>query len=279
MELHLKQILLVLSIPFLIYSCNKEETAPEIPPLETMIIDFGHLSTSNKSALLNGSENTLTNVNWLYAATTVGVWNTLVGVTLAVPVASFKAAFNQVPVKTGDGTWQWSYSVGGFTSQYSARLVGQVLSGQVKWEMYVTKTGVDPFDEFLWFEGVSTLDGNSGQWTLYHSPQDPVAVIRIDWQKSGDQVGNVKYTYVRELDNLQQPDNFNGSYLIYGLQDETFDAYVTVHAYNLQAAGFSDTNIEWSRTDFSGRVKSYSFYNDANWHCWDSGGNDIDCSQ
>ena len=282
MKFKIKQILTVLLIPILFLSCNKDnkdQVAPEIPPLETMVIDFGNLGNFDKSALIKENENVLSNVNWLYSVTTVSVWNTLVGITLAVPVASFRAAFNQVPARTGDGTWQWSYSVGGFASQYSARLVGQVLTGQVKWEMYITKTGIDPFDEFLWFEGTSELDGASGQWTLYLSPQYPVKVIQIDWQKEADQIGNIKYTYLRETDNSQQPDPFYGSYLNYGLQDSTFDAYINIHAFNAQVEGFTNTDIQWSRTDFSGRVKSENFYGDTAWHCWDTNGNDANCPQ
>ncbi|HKI88647.1 MAG TPA: hypothetical protein VKA38_06440 [Draconibacterium sp.] len=259
-------------------SCEKNEIvqAPTIPPAETMVIDFGKLANANKSAPI--AENDLvTKTNWLFAASTVGIWNIIIGTTFAVPVAAFKASFSQIPSKINN-TWEWKYSVDGFTSQYSARLVGTLQTSQVKWEMYISKTGVDSFEEFLWFEGTSALDGKSGQWILYHSADFPEKTVQIDWQKEGDKIGNVKYSYVRDLNNERQSDNFNGSYLIYGLQDQTFDAFVTVHAYNFQTENFTDTSIEWSRSDFSGHVKAEQYFNDTAWHCWDSAGNDIDCN-
>ena len=68
------------------------------------------------------------------------------------------------------------------------------------------------------------------------------------------------------------------NYLIYGQQDDTNDAYVDIHTFSEQKQSFIDTYIEWSRDDFSGRVKAESFFNDTNWHCWDSNGNDIVCN-
>lgn len=273
----LSVILLLLTLFFT--SCKKEESAqaPAIPPAETMVIDFGNLANANKSAQI--AENALvTKTNWIYSAASVGIWNVIIGTTFTVPVAAFKASFNQTPAKINNNSWEWTYSVNGFTSQYTARLVGTLETDQVKWEMYISKTGVDSFDEFLWFEGTSALDGKSGQWILYHSADFPEKTVQIDWQKTGDKVANIKYTYVRELNDQRQTDKFNGSYLIYGLQDATFDAYVTIHAYNFQTESFTDTSIEWSTSDFSGHVKAEQYFNDTAWHCWDSAGNDTDCN-
>jgi hypothetical protein len=272
-------VLIVLVIILTLSSCQKDVNvqAPSIPPAGTMVIDFGNLADVNKSAPVVDNELVIKS-NWLYAATSVGIWNAIIGTTFAVPVAAFKASFNKAPAKINDNTWEWTYSVDGFTSQYSARLVGTLQTDQVKWEMYVSKTGIDTFDEFLWFEGTSALNGKSGQWILYHSAEFPQKTIQIDWQKEGDELGSIKYTYVRETNDQNQPDNFNGSYLIYGLQDETFDAYVTIHAYTPQTESFTDSYIEWSRSDFSGHVKAQHFFDNTDWHCWDSTGNDVDCN-
>jgi hypothetical protein len=277
-----KFVLLISSLLIVILilsSCQKDETiqAPAIPPAGTMVIDFGNLADANKSGSITKNE-LVTKTNWLISATTVGVWNVIIGTTFAVPVAAFKTSFNQTPSKINNTTWEWDYSVNGFTSQYSARLVGTLQTNQVNWEMFISKTGIDSFDEFLWFEGTSALDGKSGQWILYNSAEFPDKTVQIDWQKEGDEVGNIKYTYIREINSLNQPDNFNGSYLICGLQDETFDAYVTVHTYDNQAESFTDSYIEWSRSDFSGHIKAEYFFNDSEWHCWDSTGNDVDCN-
>jgi len=270
----MKKCLAVLLSILVLFSCEKKENSgnpPEIPPVETMLIDFESIASSSKSV-------TITNMNWLYSASSVGIWNLIIGTTFAIPVASFKSAFGNEATQVDDLTWQWTYSVDGFTSEYTARLLGKLESTQIKWEMYVTKTGIDPFEEFLWFEGTSVLDGKSGQWTLYHSAEFPEKTIQIDWEIEADEIGNINYTYIRELNDERQNDSFNGSYLTYGLQDDAFGLYVTIHAFNEESNSFSDTFIEWSRLDYSGRVKSEQFYEDSNWHCWNSEGNDIDCN-
>jgi hypothetical protein len=266
------KILTILVLGIALFSCNKEETAttaPELPPVETMVIDFSQLDATKSVAL--------TKANWFYSATTVAFWNVMLGGTLAVPVASFHAAVGQKAQQIDDLTWQWQYNVDGFTSNYTARLIGKLLSNQIKWEMYITKAGIDSFDEFLWFEGTSNLNGNSGQWILHHSAEFQEEMLQIDWMKSGENIGQITYTYVREKNDQDAADPYFGSTLTYGLQDEEFDAYINVHMYNPQKVDFTDTYIEWSRTNFNGHVKAEHLYNDTEWHCWDSTGNDIEC--
>ena len=282
MKIKVKLLYPVLLGVLIFFSCNKEDSskAPVIPPFETMVIDFGEMTASSaKSETVEGQTEILTKTNWAYSAISVGFWNVMIGTTLAVPVASFHAASNKMPVQLDDHTWQWSYSVDGFTSQYTARLVGEIQTNRIKWEMYVSKTGVNPFDEFLWFEGTSNTDGKSGQWILYLSPEFQEEVIQIDWKKEGNDVGEVKYTYVRELNNDRMPDDYKGSYLIYGLQDQVFDAFVSIHVYQSQSDNFTDSFIEWSHSDFSGRVKALAYFGDNDWHCWDSNGNDLICEE
>jgi hypothetical protein len=236
-----------------------------------MIIDFGKLTNTTKSA-------TFEKLNWTYSALTVGSWSTILVTTFAVPVAAFGSALKKEPTYLDNLTWQWQYSVEGFTSQYSARLVGKILASGVQWEMYITKTGIQPFDEFLWFEGISSIDGNMGQWILYHSATFPEKTIQIDWKKSGEKVGEIKYTYVRQNNDLGQQDKFNGSTLAYGLQNKELDIFVNVHAYSEQDNKFNDSFIEWSSTTYNGHVKAEHFFKDLSWHCWDSQGNDIVCN-
>ncbi len=270
----MKNFTLVFIILLLFYSCKKDETrvtAPQLPPAESMVVDFGQLVNTEKSAAL-------AKTNWMYSATTVGIWNTIVGTIFVVPVAAFKSAFNQQAVQVDNLTWQWQYSVDGFTSQYTARLLGKLEAEHVKWEMYITKAGIEPFDEFLWFEGTSKINGTSGQWILNHSAAFPEKTVQIDWKKDADQVGEIKYTYVRETNNIGVADSFKGSTLTYGLQEGEFNIYVNVHAFNVQLQTFTDSFIEWNRTSFNGHVKAEHFFNDSDWHCWDNQGNDVDCN-
>jgi hypothetical protein len=269
----MKKFLAFTFLALFFLSCEKEDTtevAPSIPPVETMLVDFGKLADATKSA-------TFEKTNWLYSALTVGSWSAILGTTFAVPVAAFGTALKNEPTYLNNLTWQWQYSVEGFTSQYSARLIGKILKSGIQWEMYITKTGIQPFDEFLWFEGISSIEGNIGQWVLYHSAAFPEKTIQIDWKKEAEKVGEIKYTYVREKNDQGEQDKFKGSTLSYGLQNKEFDIFVNVHAYSAQELKFIDTAIEWSSTTYNGHVKAEGFFNDTNWHCWDSQGNDVVC--
>jgi hypothetical protein len=258
-------------------SCDKnKETAPEIPPYESMVIDFDKFSSDEKSAL----ETSTSAINFITAGLTIVVWNTTLTVTLAVPIASFYASFQNEPEFLGDGTWQWKYDVPGFGNTYHARMTGKLMGDHVKWEMYISKSGiVAPHDEFLWFEGTSDYDGTSGQWTLYHSYEVQEAALQIDWKKTSDEVGDIKYTYVRESDNGVNNQLTKGSYLQYGLTDADLNAFYRIE-YNQRDSDASDiknVDIEWSLTGLYGRIKSQHYYNDDLWHCWDSQGLDTEC--
>ncbi|NJO89752.1 MAG: hypothetical protein HC831_12985 [Chloroflexia bacterium] len=278
MKKFLKGLLVIAFLSFIATSCEKKEdveTAPVLPPYESMKVDFGKMANGKKSVTdINSS------VNFAAAGITVGVWNVMLTLTLAVPVGAFAHSFSTEPVYLGDLKWQWSYDVNVFGGKYNARLTGTIRTNDVKWEMYIAREGINSFPEFLWFEGTSDLDGNSGQWVLYHSYEVQEAVLQIDWQKEADQIGDVKYTYIRETDNGSQDQLANGSYLNYGLQDATFNAFYTIHSVtraNLATEGFKDIFIEWSTTTYDGRIKSELYYGDTDWHCWDTEGLDIIC--
>src|SRR5680860_41358 len=101
----MKRIVAILLVTIVFASCNNDDlsrTPPEIPPLETMVIDFSSLGITNKSI-------SVAKTNWIYSATTVGVWNLIIGTTFAIPVAAFQLAFKQGPTQTGDLIWQWEY--------------------------------------------------------------------------------------------------------------------------------------------------------------------------
>jgi hypothetical protein len=268
----MKYFISILLSSLLLFSCGTGEdtggingTAPILPSVETMAIDFGQMANEAKSA------NTV-KTNWVYSATSVGIWNIIIGVTFAVPVACFAEAFNNQPTQINDLTWQWEYSVNFENSTYQARLQGIFISDQIQWRMYITKT--DSFDDFLWFEGTSEIGRRSGEWTFYHSPEFPERMIEIDWTTDGEKVGEITYSYVRELED----DKFYGSTLTYGLQNMEFDAYANIHAYNSNSDTFTDTSIEWNRTNYAGRIMAEHIFADTEWHCWDQQANNTDCN-
>lgn len=263
-------------------SCNKSDDnddlqseALQLPPYESMAVDFSDFLDNSAS----GKQASAAKIgeNWLYPRLVVGIWNTALFTNLAVPVASFGTAFKHKAEVIGENTWQWQYTVDGFTSEYTARLTGELMTDEVVWKMYVTKVGVGAFEEFLWFSGVSDLDGNSGEWTLYQSAERQNRMINIEWSRENDEIGSIKYTWVRELNDDDVADPFKDSYLQYGLQDGDYDVFYNVHVYDYQMEDFVDVNVEWSSTVFNGRVMAPTHFEDELWHCWDNSGEDVDC--
>jgi len=273
----LKSLLAIVILSVVFTSCEKTEDrgeAPKLPPYESMKVDFGNMADTQKS-LMEGS----TSYNFAAAGITVGVWNLMLTVTLAVPVGAFYHSFSNEPAYLGAQKWQWTYDVNVFGGKYNARLTGTIRTDDIKWEMYVAREGIGAHEEFLWFEGTSNLDGNSGQWTLYHSYAVQEAILQIDWQKEGDKIGAITYTYIRETDNSSSEQLAKNSYLTYGIQDTNFDAFYTIHYISREnlANGFNDVNIEWSTTNYNGRIKAEIYFQDTDWHCWDSNGMDATC--
>lgn len=263
-------LILILSTSFFT-GCKKDKgVAPTLPPQESMSIDFSNFVSAKKSVDLISGQKGTENSNWEYAAIVAGVWKVIINVTLAVPVAAFKLAVDQVPVYISAKNWQWSYNVTFLDATYKARLTGLIGSSDVQWKMYITREGTGGFAEFLWFEGTSKLDGTGGQWILYQDAQAPVAFLQIDWTKSGTAVGNVKYTSVKN------GDSFKTSYIEYGLTTNgLLNAYYTIHYYN--GVKFSDVNVEWNTTTHNGHVKSIDYLGDVNWYCWDENKVNIVC--
>jgi hypothetical protein len=278
----LSSLIAIAVLNLLFVSCEQQEkdTPPELPPLESMVIDFDDFTESDSKTAINDfkSASEGTTKNFEFAAGQVGFWNTILTITLAVPVASFYSSFGQKPVFLGDATWQWSYTVDGFASSYTARLTGQIRDENIKWEMFISKKGVGAFDEFKWYEGTSDLDGNGGQWMLYHSHEFPEELLQIDWKKTGTEVGEITYTIVRELNDNREPEVFNGSYLEAGKLEGDLDAYYNIHYYEVWVVkDFVDVFIEWSTSEYNGHVKAQHKFGDDLWHCWNSNGDDVAC--
>lgn len=264
-------------------SCKKKQGDPPVlPPVESMKIDFSNFTSGTKSAEIAGIENGvkgIENGNFTYAASVAGFWNLILTLNLVVPVASFAEAFNHDPEFIENSTWQWVYSVNVVGGTYKARLTGQIRANDVKWEMFVTKEGIGAFPEFMWFEGTSALSGDSGQWMLNHSAAFPEEFLKIDWVRENETVGDIKYTYVRAKKDDRSTDPANGSYIEYGLQNSTLNAFYNIHLYDaFVSQTFVDIFIEWSTSTHNGHVKAFHKYTDNLWHCWDSNGNDITCN-
>lgn len=268
-------LIAVISVMLIVTACEQEEKEkpPTLPPYESMAVDFSSFMNQHKS-----TDAPLAGDNFTFAKNTVGFWNLLLTVNLVVPVQAFYQSFRHSAAFLGENTWQWTYNVTGFSATYTARLVGKLRENDIKWEMYIAKAGIDPFNEFLWYEGTSARDGMSGQWILYHSHEFQEKVLQIDWEKESDQIASLTYTALRELKDDRTTEPFKGSYLTYGLQEGDYNAFYNVHFYDIWTTSFVDAYIDWSTTEYNGRVKAQYHFQDTEWHCWDNSGADALCN-
>lgn len=252
-------LLLILALPFA--SCKKEEkTAPTLPPQSGFVMDNSDFQDGKKSG-------ELTFGNWGWAALNVAVWNTILTVNLAVPVASFKEAMNHTPVYDGDTqSWVWSYTVEVGQVTYLAELYGKYVSEGVRWDMYISKEG--SYTDFQWYYGISNTAASSGYWMLKHSPEMNKDFIKITWNKTSDQVADIKYENVLDgtaeegtyiMQKIFVADDFNASYDIYNATNSNL------------------TEILWHRTNKNGKVKDPAHFGNSLWQCWDANHFDTVC--
>ncbi|MEJ2637408.1 MAG: hypothetical protein P8184_19235 [Calditrichia bacterium] len=265
-----------LALAFLNTGCDKnstdpKQTAPDLPPTASFVMDFSDFAVVNPSPAapqVSGQfDQTLTKQNWGWAAGNVGVWNTLITVGLAVPVAAFMESFKHEAVLQTDGSWVWSYSFTVLGIIHNAKLQAKVTDQQVQWDMYISKQ--DAYTDFHWYTGTSNLPPTHGTWTLYNSPDNPAPLLGIEWNRDAQtSTGDIKYT------NIVPEGAENGGYIYYGVtQDTVYNAFYDIY----NKGKDNTTNIRWNRTEKYGQVKDPQHFGDSEWHCWDSHLDDIAC--
>jgi hypothetical protein len=170
---------LILSLAIIgmsLVSCEKDKKdAPELPPESAFVMNFGDFQEGQKS--------TLTQSNWSTAAFTVMVWNTVLGVTLAVPVASYIEAFHHEPVRIDNNTWKWSYTVPVNSVNYTADLYADVLDAEVTWEMYISQEGGSATFYGTKVHAISSEPMAAGHFTLV------LSTTPNSWRLSGPMTG------------------------------------------------------------------------------------------
>lgn len=270
----MKRLLILLFLfSVVLWGCSDDEpndfvTAPEIPPVTTLLIDFSDFNTT-MAKTPNPSDPILSRQNWNWAVWNVGVWNTFIALGMAVPVAAFAESFNHEPTRQPDGSWVWDYDfyVGG--AMHLAELSGRVDGSMVHWEMHISKQ--NEYTDFLWFEGDGRLDVTAGEWTIYTSPDDAQPLVSIDWHRTvNGQTWDITYT------NIYPGGAEYGGYIAYGVTTaDDYDAY-----YDIFNQGQSNlTEIDYNRMITNGRIKDANHFGDSDWHCWDANQDDVDCPE
>lgn len=259
-----KFILTIIVISLLLLaSCSDKkttqpaETAPTVPPQSSMVINFNQFPDSS-----NLQKTEFSRSNWGYAALNVTVWNSVLTLTLAVPVAAFLESFNHQPVLQPDGSWLWAYDVNVSGIVYHAKLYGSTEQDGIHWRMLLSKDGA--YTDFEWFTGLSNLPATEGSWMLNKEPNDPSEFLSIVWHRNAqDSTGDIKYTNVQTQ-----------GYIFYSKTDESlYNAFYQI--FNPQ--NNNENDIRWNIENWNGGVKDNLYFGDAAWHCWDENLMDIDC--
>jgi hypothetical protein len=254
-----------LMMAILFTSCsNNDDGVPEMPPIESFLMEFSDFTefpdtTGNLKSVPSYR-------HFAYSFATVGVWNLLTKVTLAVPVAVYLESFNHTPESPEEGVWQWTYSL----DTYTARLVTTRISNEkFTAEMFITKTGGNAFEDFKWFEGTVRYDHTHASWKLYESPGNNVQWLDIEWTKNWE-AGTSEITYT----NVKAGAEEFGSYITYGIVDDPdYNAFYTL------VSASKEINIQYNTETKAGRVKSPVDFGDSDWHCWNEQFQDTDCSE
>lgn len=241
-------------------SIQSNSSAPAVPPKSSMVMGVDQFPDTSSHSNLQKVEGTY--ANWGWAALNVAVWNSILAVTLAVPVAAFLESFNHQPVLQPDGSWLWAYDVNVSGTVYHAKLFGQTVQQGISWRMLVSKEGA--YTDFEWFTGFSNLPATEGTWQLNRDPGDPNAFLAIEWQRNAqDSTGSIKYTKVQ-----------TGGFIYYGkTTDPIYDAFYQI----FNAEQNNETDIKWNIGNKNGRVNDQLHFGNTDWHCWDENLQDIDC--
>ncbi|MFH2095459.1 MAG: hypothetical protein ABIJ16_07135 [Bacteroidota bacterium] len=242
---------------------KKDEPAPEIPPATTMVMDFKDFKDT--SSVTNKS----TYVNWLHSAVNVGVWNIVLTVTLAIPVASFYESFNHpAEYHHQDEYWTWEYSFNSWGT-HQAELTGFIEGDTVNWEMRI--------DNFLWYYGRSHTNKSGGYWMLNESKTQQTALLRIDYQRNSTGVSSIKYKNVAPASSTHYKNH--GEYIEYGtVASAEYDRFYDIFLIDDNNTSENNlTEIEWAFSDKHGHVKDPKKFGDSEWHCWDTTFADASC--
>jgi hypothetical protein len=257
---------LAVTLIFTATSCDKEPVnkRPELPPVETMIMDFSDFTT--QPAGTKGTD--FPSENFIYSYLTVGYWSVSAVVITALPVAAYTNALTQTPEYLGDNTWEWSFEFPLNNLNYLATLTGTRINNEEFSVEMIIAQALLPNEGVKWFDGMVRYDHTSADWTFYK--EGTIAVLEIEWNKDFvTEAADLTYTYTEP----EQAET--GSYIKWAYSPgDLFDAAYTVS----MSEGM--TNIEWNVSTIEGRVKAPAHFGDDSWHCWDSYTNglaDMEC--
>ncbi len=248
---------------------DNDSTAPLADSQEAPILPDPGKLTPNMTFFDSGADmqaqagKDFTKANFLNAYLRVAILNVMTRAVLTPPVAAFAVALHTVPSYQEDGSWIWVYTHVDGAEEQQIRLRGLPVTNGVEWQMYVSDSAAEPpFENELWFEGSTHLDGELGDWTFYDfTLTGKPAVARLEWgtDSSGE------YLVISALHGEDE-----GDVLAYRHDDADCSIDFT------DGDDGSQYYIRWNELDGTGSLMVPD-YNDGDPACWDESQDDADC--
>lgn len=265
----------VAGILFSLQSCTEEASdnpdnlkAPTLPPTSLFTIptqSFGVKDDKEASVTRNDKS------NWIHAGVNVLVWNSVVFVNTAIPIAAFGRAFDYEAEYIGDLTWEWKYEYqappANGAKKYDVSLTGEYISNneEVAWTMTVNEQGSS--NKIVWYEGTVATNHTASTFIVNKDPEDPKPYMRISSTKNFD-----TNEVVIRFSNILAGDPGNGDYIEWRANsgaeyDRAYDVFTNDNLLEIEANEIMK----------DGRVKDPKHFGDSEWHCWDVDQFNIDC--
>lgn len=252
----LYSVLVLLAVQIFTSSCSEDDDpgandAPEIPPVETMVMNFETFSAADSRLQTFG--------NAVRAGNHVSSWREIISTDLAVPVNAFIAAQDKKASKQND-KWVWSYEYNTHGDTYKAELHALPLDSAGRpWQLFISHPG--NFEKYKWIEGSSAENLRSGKWTIYSDPDSNVVALNVQWERSAEgEVNDVKYMTGKQ-------DFIHYTRAAEGPLDGT---------YEIKANG-QPVVIQWNTEKKNGRITEQAYFQNELPHCWDTAFEDVQC--
>lgn len=252
-------IMLVLVLALV--SCEIQPEAPQLPPVESMEMDFSDFDAGNTAA-----KSTLTRNYFSHSAYVVGWWSVASRWVIGLPVAAYEYALTQEAVMIEEGVWEWSFEYSYEGQSYLVFLTAvEVNDKEFTLEMELAFPAF-PNARVTWFEGVVRHDHSKAEWDFFYGQTE---WLSVDWMQAEDGSASLQYTF------MESSEGEKDSYITWAY-DPAAGLDASFHSF----LSDGETMIEWNTTALNGRVKSTYIGDGMLWHCWDDlahGLADIEC--
>ena len=254
---HLTIILISILLSAVLGCKPNEKIAPDFPPEESISIDFSYF--------INPPIETS---NYAHAFETSLSWISLLNDSLQL----YQNMLNVVSQKNfnyqNNNTWLINSILYSGDNQYDVNYFEIINIDTIDTKLFFTLDS--SYTNLLLFDGYFLPDSTNGfrQINKPDTGNTSVKFLKIDWNIISESKKEVKFT------NLLVDDKNGNSVLYKDSTDNQYDVYLDF----FDKASENHTFIEYSKTNFSGRIKDLKFYGDENWYCWDTNRENTDCS-